>query len=111
MSKKVTLLKKYQTPEFLAYLARRLAQHAKENLQTSTNLDGSKMQTRKRKGKPLIATGTMQGSIRAVSDKCEVDVPYAAEVQKRTGNTFIGEPRQEVWDLWLQEYQEQTPNT
>ncbi len=110
MSKKVKLLARYRTPEFLAYMARSMAQHAKENLQTSTNIDGSSMSTAKRRGKPLIATGAMLGSIRAVGNKCEVDTPYAAEVQRRTGNKFIGPPRPEVWAKWLSEYQEQTPS-
>lgn len=90
-------------------MARRMAQHAKENLQTSTNIDGSQMSTRKRNGKPLIATGAMVGSIRAEGNKCIVDTPYAAQVQRRTGNTFIGRPRGEVWAEWLGTYIGENP--
>ena len=105
---KIKLLDKYKTPEFLAYMAVRMAQHAKENLQTSTNLDGSPMTTAKRRGKPLVNTGAMQGSIVAVGNKCVVGASYTSEVQKRTGNTFIGKPRSEVLGQWVSEYQENT---
>lgn len=87
-------------------MATKMAAHARDNLQTSTNIDGSPMTTNKRRGKPLIDTGDMLASIRAVENRCIVDVPYASEVQERTGNRFIGKPRGEVLGQWLKEYGE-----
>lgn len=106
MSNKSSVLNKYRSVEFLEYMALRMAQFAKENLQTSLNIDGTPMVARKRRGKPLVHSGAMLASIKTVGGQCIVDAPYAQDVQERTGNTFIGRPPQKVLDSWLKEYQE-----
>jgi hypothetical protein len=83
-----------------------MAEHARNNIRTATNIDGSAMPPDKRGGKPLFESGNLLKSIKAVQNTTVVDCPYAAEVQRRTGNKFIGQPRAEVLREWLQNYAE-----
>ncbi len=86
------------------YLATRLVDLAKTNLLTSTNMDGSPMTTYKKTGKPLIDTGAMLGSISKVDSSVVVNVPYAAQVQRDTGNYFITKPPVKLLEAWLKDY-------
>ena len=59
------------------------------------------MVTNKVSGRPLIDTGQMLRSISVNKNEVVVNVPYAQEVQEKTGNTFISKPTQADWELWL----------
>jgi hypothetical protein len=59
------------------------------------------MVTNKVSGRPLIDTGQMLRSISVNDNQAVVNVPYAQEVQDRTGNTFISKPTQADWEVWL----------
>lgn len=85
-------------------LAKRLAEQARVNLLTSTQIDGTPMTTFKKTGKPLIDTGAMLGSINNVDNTVVVNVPYAATVQQETGNYFIGKPPVKLLGAWLGDF-------
>ena len=97
-------LNKFTEPRFTNHLATEMATWARQNLNTSTNIDGSQMTTNKRNGRPLIDTGDMLRSISAVNNTVTVNVPYAKEVQINTGNYFIGKPPNTVLVEWLNSY-------
>jgi hypothetical protein len=86
------------------YLANRLVRQARVNLLTSTNVDGSPMTTNKKTGRPLIDTGAMLGSIARVDSSVVVNVPYAAQVQRDTGNYFITKPPVTLLGQWLADF-------
>lgn len=81
-----------------------MAEHARDNIRTATNIDGSAMPPDGKRGKPLFESGNLLRSIKAVQTSTVVDCPYAAEVQERTGKRFIGKPRAEVLRGWLKNY-------
>ena len=98
------VLQKYNDPRFTNHLASEMARWARQNLNTSTNIDGSPMVTNKTSGKPLIDTGDMLRSITQVDNRVSVNVPYAVEVQEKTGNTFIGRPPNKILENWVNNY-------
>ena len=97
-------LDKYSEPRFTNHLATEMAIWARANLNTSTNIDGTQMTTNKRSGRPLIDTGDMLRSITSVSNTVVVNVPYAVDVQDKTGNYFIGKPPNRTLVEWLNSY-------
>ena len=98
------ILQKYNNPRFTNHLASEMAKRARHNLNTSTNIDGSPMVTNKRSGRPLIDTGRMLRSITQINNTVIVNVPYAVEVQEKTGNTFIGRPPNKMLENWVNNY-------
>jgi hypothetical protein len=98
------ILSKFFEPRFTNHLANKMATWSRQNLNTSTNIDGSQMTTNKKSGRPLIDTGDMLRSISAVDNTVTVNVPYAKEVQSKTGNYFIGTPPNRVLVEWLNSY-------
>lgn len=98
-------LTKYSGSRFTNYLASELADWAKNNLITSTNIDRTPMVTNKLSGKPLIDTGRLLNSITVNNSTVRVNVPYAAEVQKKTGNYFIGVPPSYTFNEWVNNYE------
>lgn len=101
-------LKRYNDPRFTKHLASEMAKWARGNIITSTNIDGSPMRTNKKYGRPLIDTGAMLRSITPVGNKVIVNVPYAVKVQLKTGNTFIGRPKNNILKNWINNYETTT---
>ena len=98
-------LTKYSNSRFTNHLAVELANWARNNILTSTNIDGTPMTTNKRIGRPLIHTGNLLSSITVSNSTVRVNAPYAAEVQKKTGNYFIGEPPKATIEKWVNNYE------
>lgn len=96
---------KYSNPRFTNYLAVELANWAKNNILTSTKIDGTPMTTNKRFGRPLISSGNLLNSITVLDSTVQVNVPYAAEVQEKTGNYFIGKPPSAKIKNWVNNYE------
>lgn len=99
------ILKRYDDPRFTTHLASEMAMWSRKNLNTSTNIDGSPMVTKKTNGRPLIDTGDMLRSITQLNNTVTVNVPYAVDVQEKTGNTFIGRPTNKTLVEWLNKYE------
>ncbi len=99
------ILQRYNDPRFTSHLASEMAVWARHNLNTSTNIDGSPMTINPDSGRPLIDTGDMLRSITQVNNTVSVNVPYAADVQVKTGNTFIGRPPNKILVNWLNNYE------
>lgn len=62
------------------------------------------MTTKKVVGKPLIDTGAMLRSITANGNQVTVNVPYAEEVQVKTGNRFVDVPDAQTLEKWVADY-------
>ncbi len=98
------ILARFDDKLLLPHLASMTAIKARNCLLTSTNWDGTPMVTQKKTGKPLIDTGAMLRSITSNDNEVSVNVPYAQEVQDRTGNRFIDRPTPEDFDYWLKDF-------
>lgn len=98
-------LTKYSNSRFTNYLALELAKWSRNNLLTSTNIDGTPMLTNKQIGRPLISSGNLLNSITVSDGTVRVNAPYAAEVQEKTGNYFIGKPPRATFEKWVSNYE------